>query len=458
MDFRDSVRTLRRRWLTVAVCLLAGIVAAIAVIIGVPANYQASTRLFVSTQAVGSASDAYQGSSYSEQRIQSYVEVVSDPIVLDPVIKQLSLNTTAADLGTRVSAVVVPDTVLLEITVTDRSPQAAADIANAVAQTLKSVVVNQLEARVGNDQTLVALSIVRPATVPVSPSSPNILLDVGLGALGGLVLGLALAFLRQALDTRIHGERELRDITDSPLLGGIAYDKTASTNPLIVHSHPNSSRSESFRSLRTNLRYINFESAHRSFVVTSSVESEGKTTTAVNTAIAFADMGGQTLLIDADLRQPRVAEYMAIEGGVGLSNVLVGDVKLVDAVQEWGTTGRLCVLTSGRIPPNPSELLGSDKMQALLAEVGREFQYVVIDAPPLLPVTDGAVLSKMADGAILVVRAGSTRTQHLRQAVETLRNIDAPLRGLVLNMLRGRGPDSYGTYSGYYYRTDPRDS
>lgn len=442
----------------IAIVFILGIAVAAGLVVLVSPTYQASARLFVSTQAVGTAAEAFQGSSYTQQRIQSYVEVVSDPIVLEPVIEQLGLTTTAAELGSRVSAVVVPDTVLIEITVSDASPQATADIANAAAETLRSVVVDDLEERVGNESTLVSLSIVRPATVPDSPSAPNIPLYFGLGAIGGLVLGIALAFLRQALDTRIHGEREVRTITAAPLLGGIAYDGKANKNPLIVHTDPTSARAEAFRSLRTNLQYVDFESEHRSFVLTSSVESEGKTTTAANTAIALSDMGRSTLLIDADLRRPKVADYMGIEGGVGLSNVLVGDVPLSDALQEWGTTGKLWVLPAGRIPPNPSELLGSDTMEKLLSNVRGAFRYVVIDAPPLLPVTDGAVLSKMTGGAVLVVKAGSTGTQELRQAIESLDNIEAPLLGLVLNMLPGRGPDSYGVYGGYYYRAENRGS
>lgn len=454
MDFRDYVRTIQRRWLMITALFLVGIAIAAGVVVLMTPSYQASARLFVSTQAVGTAAEAFQGSSYTQQRIQSYVEVASDPIVLEPVIEELGLDVTAAELGKRVTAVVVPETVLIEITVTDASPQAAADIANAASRTLRDVVVNELEERVGDDPALVSLSIVRRAIVPDSPSSPNIPLYFGLGAVGGLILGLALAFLRQAIDTRIHGEREVRTVTTAPLLGGIAFDKSAERSPLIVHTDPTSARAEAFRSLRTNLQYVDFESEHRSFVVTSAVQSEGKTTTAANTAIALADMGRSTLLIDADLRRPRVADYMGIEGGVGLSNVLVGEVSLSDAMQEWGTSGHLWVLPSGRTPPNPSELLGSETMEKLLNEVRGDFKYVVIDVPPLLPVTDGAVLSKLTGGAVLVVRAGSTGTQQLRQAIESLDNIEASLLGLVLNMLPGRGPDSYGVYGGYYYRAE----
>jgi polysaccharide biosynthesis transport protein len=451
VDFHDYVRTVRRRWPVILLVLLLGIGTGLGLVLLTPPKYEATTRLFVSTQATGTAAEAFQGSSYTAQRIQSYVQVASDPIVLEPVITELGLATTAGQLAGEIQATVVPDTVLIDLDVTDLSPQRAADVANAVAKELQTVVVDRLEAQVGADKSLVNLSIVRPATVPISPSSPSIPLDLGLGALGGLLGGLVVAFLWQALDTRIHSEREVRAVTQAPLLAGIIKDSRSAKAPLIVHSDPHSPRAEAIRSLRTNLQYVDFESSKRIVVVTSSVPTEGKSTVAANTAIALAELGRSTVLVDADLRRARIAGYMGIEGGVGLSNALIGEVPLDDALQEWGTSGRLHVLPAGRVPPNPSELVGSERMERLLRRLEQDFRYVIVDAPPLLPVTDGAALSRMADGAVVVVRAGRTRVDQLRQALESLANVDAKVLGVVLNMLSPRGPDSYGAYGSYYY-------
>ena len=222
-----------------------------------------------------------------------------------------------------------------------------------------------------------------------------------------------------------------------------------SKRPLIVHADPRNPRAESFRSLRTNLQFVNIEGGPRSFVVSSAGPGEGKSTTTANLAISLAETGASVALIDGDLRLPKVAEYLAIEGGVGLTDVLIGRAELVDVLQKWGS-GRLYVLPSGRIPPNPSELLGSAAMATLLSTLTAQFDYVLIDAPPLLLVTDAAVVSKLAGGAILVAASGATKKQELAGAVRALESIGSRLLGIVVTMLPTKGPDSYG-YGTYTY-------
>jgi succinoglycan biosynthesis transport protein ExoP len=461
MDFIDVVRTLRRRWLSIVTFVILGTVAAAALSLFTTPQYQASTRIFVSTQPSVSAAEAFQGSTYTQQRIQSYVDVANSSVVLGPVIKQLGLNTTPDALASHVSAAVIDSTVLLTITVTDPSPTAAARVANSVSESLAKVVQNDLEARTGTakstggttstDAALVKLSVVRSAVVPTSPSSPKLWLYLLVGIVGGGVSGLGWAFARQALDTRVHGEREIRAISDSPILGGIAWDSQAKKRPLTVHTEPKSPRAESFRSIRTNLAFLDFESTHRSFVVTSSIPSEGKTTTALNIAIAIADAGSRIVIIDADLRRPQVATYLGIEGAVGLSDVLIGRADLEDVIQPWGRSGNLSVIPAGRIPPNPSELLGSRTMAELVSRLADEYDQVIIDAPPLLPVTDAAILSRVTSGALVVCAAGRTRIPQLTRALESLAQVEASVFGLVLNMSRATGPDSYGYYYGYEY-------
>jgi succinoglycan biosynthesis transport protein ExoP len=459
MDFIDIVRTIRRRWISIVVFVILGTSAAAALALFTTPQYQATTSIFVSTTPSVSAAEAFEGSTYTQQRIQSYVDVVDSSVVLDPVIKELGLNTSVNALSSHVSAAVIDNTVLLTITVTDPSPAAAARIANAVSKSLGSVVVDQLEARTGTgtgstattSSALVKLSIVHGATVPTKPASPNLVIYLLVGLAAALVVGLAWAFSRQALDTRVHGERELRTVSDSPILGGIAWDSQAKKRPLTVHTEPKSPRAESFRSIRTNLAFLDFESTHRSFVVTSSIPSEGKTTTALNIAIAIADAGSRIVIIDADLRRPQVANYLGIEGAVGLSDLLIGRADLDDVIQPWGKSGNLFVIPAGRIPPNPSELLGSRTMTELVAHLAEEYDQVIIDAPPLLPVTDAAILSRVTSGALVVCAAGRTRIPQLTKALESLANVDASVFGLVLNMSKVSGPDSYGYYYGYEY-------
>ena len=213
------------------------------------------------------------------------------------------------------------------------------------------------------------------------------------------------------LDTTIRQPQVLRTLTEVPVLGVIPFEKSAKKSPLISEGQARSIRAEAFRQLRTNLQFVDVERPVRVLVVTSSVADEGKSTTATNLAVSFSESGRQVLLIEADLRRPRVADYLGLERAVGLTNVLAGQVDIDDVLQPWGRGG-LSVLPSGSIPPNPSELLGSPRMLDLLERLKTRFEIIVIDTPPLLPVTDAAVAAAHADGAVLVARYGkATRGQ-----------------------------------------------
>ena len=217
----------------------------------------------------------------------------------------------------------------------------------------------------------------------------------------------------------------------------------------MVHA-PSASRAEAFRQLRTNLQFVDIEHPLRSVVVTSSVPGEGKSTTTCNLAITLAQAGLQVILVEGDLRRPRIADYMGMERAVGLTSVLLGRTQLDDALQAWGD-GALQVLASGPLPPNSSELLGSQGMQDLLRELENRADIVLIDAPPLLPVTDAAVLGTLTSGLVMLIRSNQTRREQVARAVATVNAVGATLLGGVLNMVPTRGPDSYSYGYGYGY-------
>ncbi|MGO3085805.1 CpsD/CapB family tyrosine-protein kinase, partial [Ancrocorticia populi] len=208
---------------------------------------------------------------------------------------------------------------------------------------------------------------------------------------------------------------------------------------------------ESYRALRTNLRYLDVENNQKSIVVTSAGPGGGKSTTAVNLAIVMADAGSRVVLIDADLRKPKVAMMLGIEGSVGLSDLLIGRVNFEDALQQWGRK-QLFVLPSGRIPPNPSELLGSSAMEKTLEALSAHFDYIIIDSPPTLVVTDAAILSTRTGGAVVVSAAGKTRKDELADAFDTLENVDGRVLGVIATMVPTKGPNSYN-YGAYSYKS-----
>lgn len=451
MDLRDYIRILHKNWAILLVCLIAGLGAGAAYSFLQTPQYRSSTQLYVSVRSEGAATgDLVQGTTFARQIVTSYVDVVPTSLVLQPVIDELGLDMSVSQLSARVTADAPLNTVLINITVTDQDAEMAARIADAAAASLSEAVRTTLEKPATEEApSPVQITVVQPAVTPTAPSSPNIPMNVALGALLGLALGVGIAALRTVLDTRVRTLHDIEQITDSPILGGIAFDPDAPKRPLIVHADPRSPRSESFRSLRTNLQFLNVEGGPRSFVVSSAGPGEGKSTTTTNLAIALAETGARVALLDGDLRLPRVADYMGIEGGVGLTDVLIGRVELADALQKWGR-GHLYVLTSGAVPPNPSELLGSPAMDHVLAALTEHFDYVLIDAPPLLLVTDAAVLSKKTRGVILVAASGKTKKQDLSGAIRSLATAGGTLLGTVATMLPTRGPDSYG-YGSYTY-------
>ncbi|MFZ7086692.1 polysaccharide biosynthesis tyrosine autokinase [Curtobacterium sp. RRHDQ10] len=449
MELRDYITVLRKGWILILVLALVGVAAAAAYSIVKKPQYAASAQVFVSTQTSGSAADLAQGNTFTQQRVLTYSNLVTTPIVLLPVITSLKLDVSAAQLAKTVSADAPLNTTLITINVTDTDPVQAANIANATSQSLTNVV-QQIEATSEDGGSTVKLTRVQEAQVPTAPVSPNVPVNVVLGLLVGLALGVGIAVLRETLDNRVRTEADVEKISDAPIVGGIAYDSKASVRPLIVQADPRSPRAESFRTLRTNLQYLDLEAnSARSFVMTSSVESEGKSTTVANLAIALDSAGYRVILIDADLRRPKIATYMDVEGAAGLTDVLIGRAELDDVAQPWGR-GRMRVLPAGPIPPNPSELLGSRTMQLLIERLEAEYDYVLFDAPPLLPVTDGAILSKKAGGAIVVVAAGRTHKNQLAGAVSALENVGAPVAGFVLTMMPTKGPGAYG-YGRYGY-------
>jgi capsular exopolysaccharide synthesis family protein len=450
MDLGEYLRLLRRSWILITAASLAGLLIGGAASILASPTYVAETELFVAIQGSGSVQELQQGNTFGQARVQSYVKTVDSPLVLQPAIDALGLGVSSSELAFRVEARADLNTVLINISVVDSSPAQAAAIAQAVASSLVEAV-DSLEKPTNGGASPVSLSIIEPAVAPVAPATPNTRLNLLLGLLAGLSLGVGTALLRTTLDSRIRGEADLRHVTVAPILGGISFDNDAARKPLLTQTAPQSPRAESFRQLRTNLQFANVSGRAKTILITSSLPGEGKSTTATNLAIALAQGGQSVCLVDADLRRPAVNEYLGLDRNVGLTTALVNNLEVTELLQPWGDDN-LFILTSGQIPPNPSELLGSTAMKYLISRLEEAFDVVVIDAPPLLPVTDAAVLSQHVGGVVLVVGFEKVRRQDLQKSLNALDLVDAGLLGVVLNRLPAKGPDSYA-YA-YYGRQE----
>lgn len=435
---------LRKRWLSIAVFTVLGAAVAVAVSLVTTPLYQASTQLYVSVKAGESSSDLLQGSNFTRQQVSSYTQLVTSPLVLQPVIEGLGLEDRSEVLASRVSASSPLNTSLINVSVTDENPAMAAATADAIAKEFKTVIAD-LETPSDGSSSAVKISIVRDAVAPEGPSSPNLKLNIALGLLLGLALGVGVAVLRAVLDTRVRSDADVARVTDTSVIGVIPDDPDAPQHPLIVQSSPHSQRSEAFRRLRTNLQFLDIADRPQSIVITSSLPGEGKSTTSINVAITLADAGTRVALIDADLRRPSVAKYMGLEGKVGLTTVLIGRASVEDVIQPWGN-GYLHVLPAGQVPPNPSELLGSLAMAHLLEKLTSQYDVVIIDTAPLLPVTDAAILSKLTGGALLVVGADKLHRNQLGESVGALETVGARILGIVVNRQKRKQSDQYAYY------------
>jgi capsular exopolysaccharide synthesis family protein len=458
VELADYLRALRKSWLPALAVVVLAVALAWILTVRSTKMYTSSVTLFVSTS--GSAENVaslYDGGLAAQQRVQSYADLVSSERVATEVIRRLNLDDSPGDLAGRISGHAVTDTVLLRAAVTDHDPDEAQQIANEVGAVFTEEIA-EVEAPTSTGTTVdggsvaaaspVRVSVWEPAKRPDNPISPKPVQNIALGLLAGIALGIGLAVTRYRFDTTVKRAQDVTAATGIPTIGLIAYDRATRSQALTVVERPRLPRAESFRQLRTNLQFINVDSRPRLITITSTHPGDGKTTTALNLAAVLAQSGARVAAIEADLRRPSFGDYLGIESAGGLTSVLAGQASLADVMLPIAK-GQVLAMTCGRVPPNPSEILGSRAMTALLADLRDEFDYVIVDAPPLLAVTDAAVVAAITDGTILVARAGRTRRDDLAQAAKMLRNVDANVLGVALNMVPTKGPDAY-TYSGTY--------
>ncbi|QIK65380.1 polysaccharide biosynthesis tyrosine autokinase [Nocardioides sp. HDW12B] len=442
MTLRDYIRALRKRWWLVVAAALAGASLSAVWVQQLPPVYQGTVTFFATTPSLDPSSPL-QSDLFGQQRVNSYVRLLKSELMAERVVADTDLDLSEREVMTSVEGKADLNTVLLTAEIRNTSPDRVQAITESVAVEMPSLV-EEIESEGG--QAPVLLRRVSGPTINTSPVSPQKELWVAAGLLLGLALGVAVALLRGLLDRTVRTPEDLRERMGAPVLGRIPAGSSKRMR-LLAKGKMGWAHAEAFRQLRTNLQFVDIEKPVSVLAVTSSLPAEGKSSTAAYLAVSFSEAGKRVLLIEGDLRRPVLADIFGLEGGVGLTNVLAHQVLLDEVVQPWGTHG-LHFLASGPIPPNPSELLGSDAMVKLLVEARGVYDLVVIDTPPLLPVTDGAITAAGADGAIVVVRYSKTRTNDVQRALENLRAVDARVLGTVLNRAPLKGQDSY-TYEKY---------
>ncbi len=473
-------------------------------------TYEARTALIVG-QSLTSLSPDYTGLLTSQQLSATYASIATTRPLMAAVITELGLDTTPDELLKRITTDTTAGSPLLVISAQDAQPETAAAIANALANRLIAETVilqgreNELQLSIDEDLAatraqirttqervaeLLAISernpaqdtelatldgrlvslratyatllsyatagatnlitVVEPAEAPADAISPRPLLNMLVAAVLGLLLAAGIAWLAEYLDESIGTPEEIEAVSGLGTIGTVGLMKGFTGKgefpEIATILHPRSAISEGYRTLRTNLEFAAVDRPVHSLLVASASPDEGKTVTASNIAIVYAQAGRRVLLVDADLRKPQLHHAFGLANGAGLTTALVTEVGIA-AVAQATSQPNLSVLSTGPLPPNPAEMIGSQRMRAILEAAQAAFDLVVIDSPPLQAFADTAILSSMADCTLLVVDADRSRRRAVRQARETLARADANVAGVVLNRAAG---SAYAEYSQQY--------
>jgi capsular exopolysaccharide synthesis family protein len=440
MDFRHVIGILRSRAWVAGVLMLVAAAAAYVVSGTLPKVYEARSTVLVG-QALSSAAPDYNQLLASQRLSQTYADLAMTRSVAEAVRQELRLDMTADELLDKVTADAPRDSLFVLLTAHDGDPRVAARIANAFAAQIIERSPQVVITTPDNPATNL-LTLVDAAIPPLEPAGPRVLLNTALAALIGLLIGLAVIVFVEYIDDTVKTPRDVEELAQVPTLGLISQMRTPApeVHRLAALLYPRSQAAEAFRALRTNVEFASVDREVRSLLITSSVAREGKTVVASNIALMFAQAGTRTLLVDADLRMPAVDTIFSLQNTAGLTTLLRGEASTVSSVTRTTDEPNLRVITSGPLPPNPAELLGSGRMRTLLETLATEAEMVIFDSPPLIAVTDAAVLARQLDGTIVVVRAGKTRRSVLRSGIEALRRVNAPVLGVTINGLPELGP------------------
>jgi succinoglycan biosynthesis transport protein ExoP len=476
--------------------------------------YQASTTLLINEAPANRTTD-YSSILTSERLAQTYTEMLSKNPVLQAVIDELGLSMQTRDLQKMIDVQMVRDTQLIEVKVDNPDPVLAAKIANVLVarfadqtqtlqasryssskqnletqlariddqiqttseqiaalgdasentaerdrletalaqyrQTYATLLQSYEQVRVAEAGSTSNVVQIESAGVPEAPIRPRKLVNTALAGMVGLMFSVGAVFLIEALDDTIKGPEDITRTMGLPVLGIITRHETQD-GQLITMAEPRSPVSEAFRAIRTNLQFASVDKPIQKLLVTSPSPADGKTTVAANLGVAMAQGGKKVALIDADMRRPRIHKVMDIPNRMGLSSLFVqSEISLDGSMQKTKSDG-LYIITSGDLPPNPAELLGSDKLAEILNMVAKETDLVILDSPPIVAVTDSAVLAHRVDGVIVVVKPGVTKLAAARQAVDQLQRVGANVLGVVLNDVDfGQSRYRYYQYKGYDY-------
>lgn len=440
MDIRKIISMLMKKWpfivitaFVFAVALyvyssvyVTPIFAAQATMIVNKSQYQASEQNQMS----------YNDILLTQKLVKSYILIMKSDTNIELVKKEVGTDLSVDQLKSYIEISGVGETEVLQINVENKDPELAAKIANAVVKVSPATIIRIIKAG--------SAEVIDTAKIAAAPVKPVVWKYAAVGALIGMLLSLALIFLRDFFDNTFKTEDDVRNALDLPVITSLP--EIAKDGAKIVTGETPFDYREAFKVLRTKIQFSGVDGKMKKIAVTSSGPFEGKTTVSINLALTMAETGKKVLLIDCDLRKPKVHKTLKMPSEPGISNVLTQQELLVNVIKKVPKFDSLDVVTCGVIPPNPAELLGSHQMEKFIQSVENDYDYIIFDTPPVGLVADTAVLAKMLDGVIWVVSYARTVKETAQFAKETLDSVNANIIGCVFNSVRA---DSYGN-RGYY--------
>lgn len=423
-------------------------------------TYSASVQMYVNTKDTAASyelNDLY----YAQKVVATYINFLKTKVFYDRVLEECKLNYTAAELKSMTDIHALNNTEIFQISVTSPSAEDSYLLVTAM-QKLAPEHIRGIKASA-------EINVVDPVDYPAGPSGPNTLYNTAIGGLLGLILSLTIAFLWEIIDVNVKSQEELKRKYYKPILGVIPnyhahkarkdleqmiYSKLhrkTSRNDERIKDDTNFLITEAYKELRTNLRYTLSKEGCKRILINSPVSQDGKSTICTNIGITIAQTGARVLLLDCDLRKGRLHNFFKTKSNPGMSELLIGLVKEKDVIQQT-FYDNLHIITMGKTPPNPTELFSGGQMEELLRNLEKNYDYIIIDSPPVNIVSDALSLTKLVDGVVIVVRENFTSHPNIAGAVNKLEFVDAKILGFVFNGASIKlGSNSKSKY--YYYET-----
>lgn len=465
MNVADILRAVKKHIVSELVIFVAVVGATVLVTMNTTPSYSAETELMAQYQSLtanpsSGSSSSSDSSSLSYNQTQSLVtqvealpNIVMVDSVLQPVIDDLGLHESVSQLREKVTAQAVSNSTLLDLGVSDSDPQRAAKIVEALADSLNA----QMSGTTNGSQatTPMRLIVVKKATVPTTPDSPNVLANIAIGTAAGIVLAVLGAIILEMRKKTVETEDDVRSCIDAPILASVPKAPTLRGNVPAVIAKPAGHAAEEIRRLATNLAFVVLDRNEESnvLVITSSTPAEGKTTIAANLAAAYAERGESVLLMDADIRHPSVGSFLNLSSGVGLISLLTKQAASETVIQKYWKPNFHVLPVEDR-PTNPALLVQSKTMKSFIQQASAHYDHVIIDTAPMSVANDAAAFSKNGATVLLVVSLDVAVKKSLRAVVQEFNVIGSHISGVTLNMVAGQR----GSGSGYYYYDDDNSS